>query len=225
MIQRTKVSLLMEQAKKRLEKSVVMRRCKERLGEAIDEIDECLADAEACVLDLLKIEQVCNEVSFIWKDGYIHLGEDVVFPAQALQFDVREAQKCYTYGFTLGYDSQEALHYLKQDYIVHQFQHLISKEVLFMLGRDIFKQFVTREPGYVMKRSAILLKSTEEDDNPCLIDDEEHRSYWSPTYVSDLLGLMPELKQIQVMESGCLSPVYSVMGLMFAYQKKGGTDV
>lgn len=217
---------LLEEARQRLERSVLMRRCRERMPDADDELTACIEEVDGYLRQLLNIQRVCLPVDYQVEHDDLVLDAGWRAPLSALQHDITAAEACYIYGCTLGFDSSEALAALNHDYILHQFQHFVSREILFIIGRNIHKSILYQYPDKTLKRCAILLSNSREDDKPCIAEDEDAAPvYWSPQDVSNLLQMMPAMHMVKVLDSGCMSPIYTLLGLMFVYPQQEGDHV
>lgn len=174
-----------------------------RGGRKAAEMERLLDLAADCVLDLARPQAVYRELSATPEDGGLRLDGKTHLAAAVLPEGLPEGATLSAYLLTLGYAQEEAFGKLGRDYMLHHFQTMLGREVLFALGRSAHRWIEDHSPGFRLRRIPVRM--------------EDDRRLWDASAVQGLLGLFgAENPGVVVTEAGFFTPLNSTLGLMVA---------
>lgn len=208
-----RVSLLAEAYRRTLGRKEVQRAL-QKGGSVKSEVEQCLGAAFRCVESLCEPGgQIC-EVSTEKVANGVRLGRDTVIHSVKMRDELTRGAKAYVYLATCGYDSQKALRWLDGDYSIYHFQNMIGRELLYSIGRHQYHNTRVDFPQYHFARYAVKMR------NECFGDNATEAislmpDYWDARKVISLLDCFDKgALGVFATDSGCLSPVHSLLGVM-----------
>ena len=215
-----KNSLLTEAYSRTLSKREI-RHVMEEGGSVRSEVEHCLGVALQCVEALSEPAGLIREVSAEKMNHGVRLGGRDVIDNVKMHDDLTQGAQASIYLATCGYDSRKALRWLEGDYSIYHFQSMIGRELLYAIGRQLFINMKEDFPLRHFSRYAIMMEKEYfgdgVTDTVSLMPD-----YWDARKVFSLLDFFEKNDLgITATDSGCLSPVHSLLGVMMSVPVDG----
>ncbi len=194
---------LMQVAAPRLRRQTQFARPLARGGRKAAEMERLLDLAAACVLDLAHPQAVFRALSVVREDTGFRLEGTTLLAGSVLPEGLPEGGRLSAYVLTLGYAQEEAFERLGRDYMLHHFQTMLGREMLFALGRAAHRRAEAQAPGHRLRRIALRM--------------EDDRQLWDPAAAQGLLRLFGEENPgVAITGTGFFTPLNSTLGLMLA---------
>jgi hypothetical protein len=185
---------------------------------ATREVETCLALARAAMIKLWQPEACYVKLDARLDDKGIALKNGLTLAEPKLRKSFDEESELFAYGLSLGYDAQAMMQELEGDYALYHFHYLLGRTLLLLMGRQLFAHAKATYPGHHLQRFAIPLVLTEALDGPVPV---RPGNRWDPEKIAQLLPFLKASKtDIEVTEAGCLSPLFTMIGLMTKGTKK-----
>jgi hypothetical protein len=204
---------LLRVAEEKLRKQKEIRRTILRDSQASSEIDDCLKQSAMLLQEFMKPDYRICEVDAVLKDGVLSIGNCEISESPLLKA-ITKNSKFFLYLITLNYDSEAMMKRLESDYVLYHFQHILGRESLFALGRNLFDDYSKVYSNLKLKRHPIKMRkeSYEISNTDC---NEGEDNYWDPTVVTNLKEYFKgDDMGVQVTPSGCFSPLQTILGIM-----------
>jgi|GEM_PF-6347012 len=182
--------------------------------DAIEEINECLSIAKEELLSVCQPKVFFTLLDAKCKGDHVIVGQTNIQNTPMAQ-SLNDSSKVFAYLITLDYDSEMMLKNLKYDYVIYHFQHILGREVLFDLGRQVHTAYVKQYADFDFRRHSIRMRKESFDDSI-----QSSINYWNPKMVASLVEHFSDTTiPISVKESGCFSPLQTILGVMVANKK------
>lgn len=203
---------LFTEAEARLRRQREMKLTAARDDQSKAELDTCFAECRMALFDVCQPAYAFCTLDVKAEGNCVHVG-DAVIEGTPMAAAITPQSRTMAYLMTLSYDSQAMLASLNNDYVIYHFQHLLGREVLFALGREIFNQHCALHPEMKFRRHAIKMRKDAFDAQAPA--SEAVDNYWDPAIVTTLLGCFGENNLgVSVTASGCFSPLQTLLGVM-----------
>jgi hypothetical protein len=211
---------LLFEAEQKLRKQKEIKRTLERDELARNEVDNCLKQSVELLAEVMVPDfRVCS-VSVERKGNSINIGGIEIKDTPMVR-SISEEASFYLYLVSLKYDSQQVLNILKGDYVIYHFQHILGREVLFAMARKLHREYSHSHPEFRFKRHAIKMKKEcyEHSTND---ETSGEDNYWDPIIVTNLIDNFENNNLgVQVTQSGCFSPLQTILGVMVGNKNNG----
>jgi hypothetical protein len=204
---------LLREAENKLRKQQEIRRTANRDALASNEINDCLLEASKILSTEMKPDYRICEVDVKTSGNSLTIGNYTI-DNTPLSKVIKLDSKFYLYLISLKYDSEKIMNTLNGDYVIYHFQHILGREALFAMGREVHKKHCELYSNYVFKRHPIKMrKESYETINPD--DNCGEDNYWDPKIVTSLIDCFKgDRMGIKVTQSGCFSPLQTILGVM-----------
>jgi len=182
---------------------------------AAREVKDCLAVAAESIAKLSRPEACFIEVKARQVEGGVVLHHGIEILHEKLSEKMNEHGLIYIYGLSLGYDSGQMMSDLGGDYSLYHFQYYVGRTMLQLMGKDFIRQVRERFPDRQWFRFPVLTQMEGAPRMPAELISKIH--YWDPDRLARLLPLLNESKtQFKVTDAGCISPLFSIVGIMLS---------
>ncbi len=193
-------------------------------GNAASEVEKCLSIAARAVAHLSRPEACFGEVQATPVEGGIALinGPEILNDrlCARLEEQTHEPARIYIYGLSLGYDTGQMMAELNGDYSLYHFHYYISRTMLQLIGRELINQVRTRFEDRSWYRFPVL---SQIDSDPLMFSGSiTKKHYWDPERIAMLLPYLNESQtRYKVTDAGCISPLFSIIGIMLSQALDG----
>lgn len=202
---------LLAEAAARLRRQTQFAKPLERGGRKGEEMRRLLDLAAECVMELSAPIAVFRAVSVAREGAGFRLDGKAYLSGSVLPGGPPEGGWLSAYVLTLRYAQEAAFEKLGRDYMLHHFQTMLGREMLFALGRAAQRWAEGRSPGFRLRRIALRM--------------EDDRQLWDAAAAQGLLQLFgAENPGVAVTEAGFFTPLNSTLGLIVAEPAAGATS-
>ena len=186
------------------------------LGEhASREVKQCLGHASDAIRKLSRLEACFRQADAERIDGGVLLKQGSRIFHDRLNARMTECSKIYTYSLSLGYDSGKMMEELNGDYSIYHFHYYIGRTLLQLVGRQFIRHVRTQFPNCQWSRFSVLVQM--EGDRLPASGSNMKKHYWDPERIVQLLPLFDDAStRFSVTEAGCISPLFSIIGIMLS---------
>lgn len=207
---------LLAEAWKRIFSKSEIRQVMDKGGSVRSEVEHCLGVALQCVEALCEPTGLIREVSAERVSQGVLLGGRTVIHNFKMRDDLTQGAQASVYLLTCGYDSRDALRWLDGDYSIYHFQNMMGRELLYAMGRQLLSGMSEDFPHRHFSRYAVKMKNEYFGEGA-----KEAISllpnYWDARKVISLLDFFGTNElEVTATDSGCLSPVHSLLGVMMS---------
>jgi hypothetical protein len=178
-------------------------------SETLDELFDDLSDVIVAMRKIYQPQATMVELECQLLENGVALPNGDSIGNVAMQQAISASSKVISYLMTTGHDSNQALKLWQNDYLLHHLHHLFARELLWQQGREVQAEIERCYPDLTFRRYAIsaVIETEDEEENSYI-----HQS-WEPKIVMRMINLFSDNLGIKVIDSGCFSPVYTILGL------------
>jgi hypothetical protein len=177
---------------------------------ASSEVESCLSEVKQRIFELIQPEACFREIDGSATTTSLDLGSDLTLKHKKLTNMGDQINGIYAYALSLGYDSSTMMQKLNNDYALYHFHYYIARTCLLLINRRFYDQVCSDYPDSNWHRFPVLVQM---DDNQA--SEPLKRHYWDPMQIARILAKLPDTRtQFQVTDAGCITPIFSIIGVM-----------
>jgi hypothetical protein len=155
-------------------------------------------------------EACYKQVEFRPVTGGVMMEDKLAIREERLAKRYTEDSLLFVYSHSLGYDTRHMMEEFAGDYSLYHFHYYLGRTLLLMIGREFYDQAKARFPHLQLFRFPIPLPEESAQQ-----DEVNRKHYWDPDKVAQLLPLLKGSKtNLAVTEAGCISPLFTILGVM-----------
>jgi hypothetical protein len=174
------------------------------------EVERCLTTAQAAMAKLWQPEACYKQIEFRPIDGGVMIDDTLAIREERLAKRYTKDSLLFVYNHSLGYDSRHMMDEFEGDYALYHFHYYIGRTLLLLIGREFYDQATAQFPQLRLFRFPI----------PLPVESEQQRAmkrmhYWDPDKIARILPLLKGSRtNLAVTEAGCISPMFTIVGVM-----------
>jgi hypothetical protein len=185
------------------------------------EVERCLTVAHSAMAKLWRPEACYRQIEFRPIDGGVMIDDKLAICEERMAKRCAEESLLFVYNHSLGYDSRHMMDEFEGDYALYHFHYYIGRTLLLLIGREFYDQARVRFPHLRLFRFPIPLPVELAQQQAA-----KKKHYWDPDKVARLLPLLKGSKtNLAVTEAGCISPVFTILGVMLGTPTMPSRDI
>jgi hypothetical protein len=201
---------LLDQAMVRVRR---LREVRETMGlneTATAQVEHCLTTAQAAMAKMWQPEACYSQTEIRPIDGGVMIGGEIAIREERVAKRYTEDSSLFVYNHSLGYDARLMMDELEGDYALYHFHYYIGKALLLLIGREFYGQAKAQFPHLRLFRFPIPLPVESAQQHQVL-----RKHYWDPEKIAQILPLLKGSRtDLGVTEAGCISPLFTIIGVM-----------